>query len=213
MRRGCGTRKPGGVYICCGLSPFGVPLDHFIIDPPLAHEGTTTRAPIVFEKDGHNHLLFWVGEQFYPYPSDFIEEVRRFGASKRVAISFPIERLDEGSMMFFVHRKAIIEHYQGLPEPQYCPKDNPSHRNNMEYCIGHSYQIAPANQGDGRRQIGDTIYEVYPADAGATGGLEFKPGVFLRLPVTHIDHVLKNGQPHPSIRNKETKVPVNYTDE
>lgn len=43
-------------------------------------------------------------------------------------------------MMFFVHRKAIIEHYQDLPEPEYCPKDNPSHRSTLEYCIGHLYQ-------------------------------------------------------------------------
>lgn len=212
MKRGCGTRKPGGVYICTGLSPFGVPIEHFIIDPPIRHEGTTMRAPIIFERDGHNHLLFWVGEQFYPYPSDFIEEVRKFGASKRVSLSFPVEKLDEGSLMFFVHRKAIIENYQGLPGPEYCPKNKPSHISNGDYCIGHSYQVAPSNQDDGRRQVGDTVYDVYPVEEDALDGLQFKPGIFLRLPITHIDHILKDGQPHPSIRDKETRIPVNYTD-
>ena len=68
MTRGCGKRKPGGVYICTKLSPHGVPLEEFIIDPPEAYEGEKFRVPIIFEKNGKNHLLFWVGKEFYPFP-------------------------------------------------------------------------------------------------------------------------------------------------
>ena len=211
MNRGCGKRKPGGVYICTKLSAHGVPLEEFIIDSPRLYEGETFRVPIIFEKDGMNHLLFWVGKEFYPFPSDFIEEVRRFGASKRVPVDFPIHRLSAGSLMFFVHALAIIHNYDVLPPPPSCPKRLDSHLRNEIYCLGHSYQIAPANC-EGRRKIGDTVYHVTPATADVP--LDFAPGIFLRLPVTDIDHVLyKDGKADPRImeRESEVKIPLNYT--
>jgi len=211
MNRGCGKRKPGGVYICTKLSPYGVPLEEFIIDPPRPYEGEKFRVPIIFEKDGKNHLLFWVGKEFYPFPSDFIEEVRRFGASKRVPVEFPIQRLSEGSLMFFVHPLAIIHNYDALPVPPLCPKRLGSHLRNETYCLGHFYQVAPPNC-EGRRKIGDTVYEVTPAAVSVP--LYFAPGIFLRLPITDIDHVLyKDGRPDPRIKERESevKIPLNYT--
>ncbi len=211
MTRGCGKRKPGGVYICTKLSPHGVPLEEFIIDPPEAYEGEKFRVPIIFERSGINHLLFWVGKEFYPFPSDFIEEVRRFGASKRVPVGFPIQKLSAGSLMFFVHPLAIIKNHDVLPPPPLCPKRLKSHLNNGTYCLGHSYQVAPANY-EGRRKIGDTVYDVKPVSSDAP--LEFAPGMFLRLPITDIDHVVyKDGKPDPRVkeREREVKIPLNYT--
>ena len=173
MTRGCGKRKPGGVYICTKLSPHGVPLEEFIIDPPEAYEGEKFRVPIIFEKNGKNHLLFWVGKEFYPFPSDFIEEVRRFGASKRVPVEFPIQKLSAGSLMFFVHSLAIIKNHDVLPPPPLCPKRLKSHLSNETYCLGHSYQVAPANY-EGRRKVGDTVYDVKPVTPEVP--LEFAPG-------------------------------------
>ncbi len=211
MTRGCGKRKPGGVYICTKLSPHGVPLEEFIIDPPEAYEGEKFRVPIVFEKNGKNHLLFWVGKEFYPFPSDFIEEVRRFGASKRVPVDFPVQKLSVGSLMFFVHSLAIIKNHDVLSQPPLCPKHLESHLNNETRCLGHSYQVAPANY-EGRRKVGDTVYDVKPAETELS--LEFEPGIFLRLPVTDIDHVVyKDGKPDPWVQEKasEVKIPLNYT--
>ncbi len=34
VERGCGEREQGGVYAECGLSPYGTPLEYFLIDPP-----------------------------------------------------------------------------------------------------------------------------------------------------------------------------------
>ena len=129
--------------------------------------------PIIFEKNGKNHLLFWVGKEFYPFPSDFIEEVRRFGASKRVPVEFPIQKLSVGSLMFFVHSLAIIKNHDVLPPPPLCPKQLKSHLSNEKYCLGHSYQVAPANC-EGRRKIGDTVYDVKPVTAGRAIGI--RPG-------------------------------------
>ncbi len=211
MTRGCGKRKPGGVYICTKLSTHGAPLEEFIIDPPGAYEGEKFRVPIIFEKNGMNHLLFWVGKEFYPFPSDFIEEVRRFGASKRVPVEFPIQKLSAGSLMFFVHSLAIIKNHDVLPPPPLCPKHLESHLSNETYCLGHSYQVAAANY-EGRRTVGDTVYDVKPAQTELS--LEFEPGMFLRLPVTDIDHVVyKDGKPDPRVQEKasEVKIPLNYT--
>jgi hypothetical protein len=211
MTRGCGKRKPGGVYICTKLSPHGVPLEEYIIDPPEFYEGEKFRVPIIFERNGKNHLLFWVGKEFYPFPSDFIEEVRRFGASKRVPVEFPIQKLSVGSLMFFVHSLAIIKNHTVLPPPPLCPKNLKSHLNNKTYCLGHSYQVAPAN-AEGRRRVGDTVYDVKPVTSDTP--LDFAPGIFLRLPITDIDHVVyKDGKPDPRIKERvsEVKLPFNYT--
>jgi len=211
MNRGCGKRKPGGVYICTKLSTHGAPLEEFIIDPPRPYEGEKFRAPVIFEKDGLQHLLFWVGKAFYPFPSDFIEEVRRFGASKRVPVDFPIEKLIKGSLMFFVHPRAIIRNHNLLPPPPRCPKNIAEHLSNETYCLGHSYQVAPAND-EGRRKIGDTVYPVTTVTTEAP--LEFSPGIFLRLPITDIDHVLyKDGTADPRVaeRESEVEIPLNYT--
>ena len=211
MTRGCGKRKPGGVYICTKLSPHGVPMEEYIIDPPEFYEGERFRVPIIFEKNGRNHLLFWVGKEFYPYPSDFIEEARCFGASKRVPVEFPIQKLSAGSLMFFVHSLAIIKNHGVLPPPPLCPKKLKSHLSNEKCCLGHSYQVAPANC-EGRRKIGDTVYNVKPVTPDAP--LEFLPGIFLRLPITDIDHIVhKDGKPDPRIKEREpeVKIPLNYT--
>ena len=213
MNRGCGKRKPGGVYVCSKLSPHGVPLEEYLIDPPEFYGGERFRVPIIFERNGANHLLFWVGKEFYPYPSDFIEEVRRFGASKRVPVEFPIQKLTAWSLMFFVHPLAIIRDHQTLPPPPRCPKRMKSHLANKAYCLGHSYQVAPANH-EGRRKIGDTVYDVEPLPTDLS--LEFVPGIFLRLPITDIDHVVhKDGRPDPRVKEKESevKIPLNYTRE
>jgi hypothetical protein len=186
-------------------------MEEFIIDPPEAYEGEKFRVPIIFEKNGKNHLLFWVGKEFYPFPSDFIEEVRHFGASKRVPVEFPIQKLSVGSLMFFVHSLAIIKNHAVLPPPPLCPKRLKSHLSNETYCLGHSYQVAPAN-AEGKRRVGDTVYDVKPVTPDTP--LEFAPGIFLRLPITDIDHVVyKDGKPDPRVKERalDVKLPFNYT--
>jgi hypothetical protein len=215
MIRGCGKRKPGGVYICSKLNPGGLPLNMFIIDPPLSYDDKPFRVPIIVERDGINHLLFWVGKEYYPFTSDFIEEVRLFGASKRVPANFPIEKLDNRSMMFFAHPGAVIKAYEGLPKTEYCPKmSDQKHRSSGEYCIGHVYQVAPASNDGDTRTIGDTSYHVYPPE-NMPENLSFKPGIFLRLPITDIDNVLKDGKAHPEVTIKaaSVKININYVEE
>lgn len=213
ITRGCGLRKPGGLYVCSGLSPYGSPIENFIVDPPLPYNSGPFRAPIVFEKEGRKHIMMWVGAEYYPYCSDFIEEVRKYGASKRVPNNFPIEELERGSMLFLVHPKAMVADFEYLPMVEYCPKADPSHwAANEEYCLGHSYQIAEPNVGINLRKLGDTEYTVYPHTMSAAE-YEFSPGIFLRLPITHFDHIVHKGKTNPKITSKRAKLPINLEKE
>lgn len=207
--RGCGKRTAGGLYVCCGLSPDGSPLENFIVDPPIPYTGDRFRAPLVIEREGKKHLMLWVGNEYYPFCSDFIEEVRKYGASKRVPNNFSIEELEEGSMLLLVHPKAIMQDYSFLPLPEFCPKDIPEHYCTKDvYCLGHSYQVATANVGVGMRKLGDTEYAVYPHTMSEMN-YDFTPGIFLRLPITHFDHILHKGKANPKITGKTTKLPIN----
>jgi hypothetical protein len=211
--RGCGKRKPGGLYVCSGSSPLGRPLEEFVIDPPLPYDGEHFRAPLVIEKEGKKHLLLWVGSEYYPYCSDYLEETKQFGASKRIPSTFPIERLEPGSMIFLIHPKAIIEDHFFLPTVDYCPGKNEEHlASNDQFCLGHSYQIAEPNNGPLKRKLGSTEYAIFPHSASKVE-CDFRPGIFLRLPITHFDHILHEGTANPKITGKETKLPLNLEEQ
>ncbi len=210
--RGCGVREEGGLYVCSGLSPYGLPFSEFVIDPPIPFDGDPFRAPMIIERDGKKHLMLWVGAEHYPYVSDYLEETRRYGVSKRISADFPIDELDIGSFLFLVHPKAIVVDHEYLPPVEFCPKNDPTHKENNEICcLGHSYAVAEPNVGVNKRQLGSTEYEVYPCSV-SSAHYEFKAGIFLRMPITHFDHVKKGGKVDPNIAEKKTKLPLNFED-
>ena len=49
-----------------------------------------------FTKNGITHLVLGVGKTYYPFPSDFLEEARRMGVSKKVPRNFPFDELTPG---------------------------------------------------------------------------------------------------------------------
>ena len=210
--RGCGKRKPGGVYLCTGQSIFGRPVEEFLIDPPYVHHGTPFRTPIFIEHKGIYHLLIWVGAEHYPYPSDFWEEARRYGVSRRVPVNFPLEKLSSGSRMFFIHSRAIIENYNTMPQTERCPKDNPIHLENKEYCLGHIYQVAEAITEHSTRIVGSTEYTV----DGPVDGFEpeYQAGIFMSTPITHIDYIRReDGTVDNNVVNKDLDLPIFVKDE
>jgi hypothetical protein len=117
VRRGCGSRKAGGVYLETGLVAGGSPIEAFLYDPPLLNveKGWLLphRTPILFEHGGIWHVVIWVGEEYYPSPWDYIEEVRVAGSSRRVPATFDFGKLGPGSRQYFVHAGASV---QVLPE-------------------------------------------------------------------------------------------------
>ena len=140
--RGCGERTPGGVYVESGLSPYGRPLEEFLIDPPLPvppgldlihkpqlWQRTLPTGEIACDADGQPivDLLIWVGSEYYPYCPDFVEEVRRFGASRRLNPNLDLSRLSRASRMILVHPSARNLAWQSQTPPDTCHKALPGH--------------------------------------------------------------------------------------
>lgn len=186
--RGCGKRVKGGLYACCGTSPFGEPIENFLIDPPQPYKGEPMRAPIVQEKDGVKDLIFWVGQEFYPYCPDYIEETRLFGASKRIPITMDLSGIVPfKSRMFLIHPRAIAD---TIAPAEDCPKNNPQHQKGDEFCIKALYYFVDAEPADKRyvRRIGSTSYYIPLLLKNVSP--EYSPGFFLALPFTHMEYVM-----------------------
>lgn len=191
--RGCGSRVKGGIYLCTGLSAHGSPLEAFLVDPVVpfdAAPGESFRTPILRENPYANGVMdayVWVGESFYPSLVDYVEETRQKGASRRVSPLLDLSKLTPGkSRMIFIHPKAFTEHLQ-IPANG-CPKDIEGHGNDVP-CIGAQWHYAKSLgsmvEDSGAAKIGDVVYhlpEQYPAP------IDCKPGLFLALPITHIEY-------------------------
>lgn len=127
--RGCGTRKKGGIYFETGLSPNGQPLEYFIIDPPILVEDWNL-SPVgvqLIERNGVTHIIDWVGSEHYPNVADFLEEVRRFGLSRRLSSSLDFSRISERTRILLVHARAWVDNFQEYGSWT-CPKEFPGHK-------------------------------------------------------------------------------------
>ncbi|MFA5376733.1 MAG: hypothetical protein WC455_13375 [Dehalococcoidia bacterium] len=189
--RGCGTRKPGGLYLCCGTSPDGQPVEHFLIDPAVPLDVEPFRTPRLFEKNGLNHALVYIGEEFYSSVPKFIDETRMMGVSRRIPANFPIDKLREGSTMMMVHRRAVLsdcDKYKEVLETcklrvvdWWCPKGRAEHRNppeppaRIEQCLG-------------------TLWPLSNELVDVCAPFDYRTGVFAAFPITHIDYVKVPGQ-------------------
>lgn len=215
VKRGCGSRQSGAIYLECGLAGWQ-PIEHFLFDPPLTEVPeewlTPHRMPELLERDGVTHVVIWVGEGDYPNVWDFIEETRVAGASRRISKTFDFSKLTENSRMYFVHAEAdVAVEYEKEPvtvDP-HCPKDihGPKTRAGSPefsaHCLGLAKYLpspAPNDYADTRIKDQPVIdhrrtlpcghaYDVFLVPD--TVQLTAKPGVFLQLPITGICCVTK----------------------
>jgi hypothetical protein len=140
--RGCGDREPGGIYAESGLSPRGLPLEEFLIDPPLpvppgldlVNKPQTWQRTLPFGEpalDGEGlpifDLLIWVGQEHYPYCPDYLEETIRFGASRRLNPNLDLSLLSRSSRMILAHPLVINTTWQEQRPPETCKKEVPGH--------------------------------------------------------------------------------------
>lgn len=109
MERGCGEREENGLYVCTTTSPFGMPLEHFLVDPVRNWEGGQLRAPMLIQdRSGTSHILLGIGEKYYPTVPSFVEEAKVLGVSKRVPNDFDLSPLTPGkSKLLLTHPRAI----------------------------------------------------------------------------------------------------------
>jgi hypothetical protein len=142
VSRGCGDREPGGVYIESGLSSKGRPLEEFLVDPPLQiPEGLDLiNKPQIWQRmlpsgepalDGDElpiyDLMIWVGAEFYPFCVDYLEETRRFGASRRLNPNLDLSLLSTSSRMILAHPLVINTAWQEQSPPESCKREVPGH--------------------------------------------------------------------------------------
>ena len=212
MTRGCGKRKPGGVYICTKLSPHGVPLEEFIIDPPEAYEGERVPGADHFREERKEPPPLLGGQGVLSFP---FRLYRGGAALRRVeagAGGVPDPEAERG--VPHVLRPLPRDHKEPrrASAATLCPKRLKSHLSNETYCLGHSYQVAPANS-EGRRKVGDTVYDVKPVTPDTP--LEFAPG---DIPTAsyhrHRSRRLQGRKARPEGEGKgirNVKIPLNYT--
>jgi hypothetical protein len=115
VERGCGERVAGGCYAELGLGAGGSPLEDFMVDPPLVVDlnalGVTPIGVKLFERDGVWHVIDWIGSQHYPNVADFLEEVRRFGLSRRLPQTLDFSKLTPKSRILLVHARAWVQNF------------------------------------------------------------------------------------------------------
>lgn len=215
VTRGCGKRKTGGVYLESGLagsSMNGKPLEWFLVDPPVPFEvDRKIGVELVVGPDGKTHVVDWVGQQHYPWPTDFLEEGRRFGFSRRVTRGLDFSRLEVGSRMLFVHARGVL---LNLPElmpylresvhtlgSKHCGlaqrnevKDSQRHVQpfTTEMCSRYWWAFPPSTHvEDGQhgvrflRQFNELRYEVYPLAPEAPEP-RWAPALIASVPVTNV---------------------------
>jgi hypothetical protein len=134
-KRGCGTRVAGGVYAECGTSPFGEPVEYFLVEPwgkaDAAALGLSSIGVKVIEnpETGVSHVFDIVGQEHYRNVADFIEETRVLGVSRRLPKTLDFSKLTADSRLVLLHRRAWIgyakEHFDARRDeglPNVCPK-------------------------------------------------------------------------------------------
>jgi len=114
--RGCGRRVQGGIYAECGTSRNGKPVEAFLLCPPIVVDNkalglTPVGVKVIEDKIGdlvvHN-VWDWIGSVYYPNVADFVEEVRRFGMSRRLPRTLDYGKLNSDSRMYLLHSRAYI---------------------------------------------------------------------------------------------------------
>jgi len=147
VTRGCGKRQEGGLYACVGTdsSGAGMPLEYFIVDPPVPWQQGPFRGSQLHERpDGIIDLVMWVGQEHYPYPSDFAEEGRRHGFSKRLSPKQDYSALTPNqSRLVLVHPRVFYGKAADAWKPQSVECHDLHGWNRKSGVLEHDLQIWP----------------------------------------------------------------------
>lgn len=223
VARGCGdTREEGALYLEVGLSAFGKPFDSFLLDPvvPL-HPDDLLAIPrlgvtLIEGADGIVHVIDWIGETHYPFATDFLEEGRRKGFSRKISKLVEVNRLTPGkSMIYFLHARGYLENYRLFAAAEYEGEPNRNcrwYRRESPFCQTvtdghcrrHLYAAVPVSGGsknevDGPytqlwRHFVDFDYQIYPPKVEIPP--VWKPAYVARFPITNLAVVKARDESH-----------------
>lgn len=193
VQRGCGQREQGAVYLETGLDPDGAEVWEFLVDPPHPFSIDAKLGQELIEVDGTAHVFDWIGQKHYPWPCDFVEEIRRHGLSRRVSRNFDFDRLTRGSRVFCIHGRAL---YEGHPiqEPKdfeaetrcglHAQEGDESHLKDRRLPCTRKWWWAatPDVEGSTTRSVGDVTYEYVE-------GVKMpdpEPAIFAAFPISNL---------------------------
>jgi len=213
VTRGCGERVENALYVCVETSPFGVPIDHFLIDPVVPWEGGVLRSPLLV-KDGNgiSHIVLSVGSKFYPFVPDYVEEARIQGISKRLPKNFDPKPLTPKTSKF------LLTHSRAIPRFKYeatasCPKI----KDENHECIGALWPLSSLEDmgvkhsvelnGDGLAicKTPSVAYQVAVPSSPeyrGMGSLPYSSGIFLGFPFFHFEWVNKDEKIPPELKKR-----------
>ena len=141
-KRGCGYRKPGGIYLCmdgigkiCGALPIELtvcPTCHHGIKPArgwtwINIADLVEKRGCYYQDDPHKGCgncpiadaqiqmagLLWVGEKFYKTPGDFATEASEMGISRRISMVPRGFTIGE-TWVALAHRRAIATRMEAI---------------------------------------------------------------------------------------------------
>lgn len=97
----------------CGLSPYGRPVEEFLLDPPQVLDVKALGIPsigvhLVDLGPLGRQAVDRVGLTHYPNVADFVEETRRLGVSRKMPPGFPFKELGRDAMLLLAHDRAWI---------------------------------------------------------------------------------------------------------
>lgn len=205
VARGCGTsRIAGGVYLEVGLSAGGLPLERFLCDPPLPIDlealGLSYHGVKAIPQGDLWHVADGISLRDYPNPADFLEEVRRFGLSRRIPSTFDFGRITSRSLLLLFHARAYLSPpsplYQTAPPaaPFQCPTGlhDPALLDDSVCCAGVWWETLiggdaiPGSEDERRIQVRRPSF-VYGGRTPPMGYLpRYQDAIFARFPITRI---------------------------
>jgi hypothetical protein len=223
IERGCGYREQGGAYLECGLDEDGAPLEEFLIDPPRAFDIDTKIGQELIDVNGTVHIFDWIGSGHYPYVSDFVEEVRRYGVSRRISRNFDLDRLSRESRMILVHKRARFEghaedrefvetHGDGLPSRHCAFYEQQGEEAHLDFptgaCTRKWWWDAEPNAEKYTRKVASFEY-------GPVLGAEMPdpvPAIFASFPISNVAVIQANDGSHndlaADLHERNPQIPV-----
>ncbi len=218
VERGCGHRKAGGAYWELGLGEGGMPVEFFLLDPPikLGDLHVPARGVLVIERDGVTHLVDRVGREYYPNVADFVEEVRRFGLSRRLPPNIPFAKITPASQLFLVHDRAWVNNVQPYDSWR-CPKNRAAHAviRQPEMCAGVWWEDVEGGLRFAGRAVLRTMpsfeYEARCRPEGHTP--HYEPAFFMAVPCGRIAVVRGNNHEATAAKARTAMVRVDEVDQ
>jgi hypothetical protein len=219
--RGCGERQENALYMCVAMSPHGLPIEHFLVDPPQPWTRKVPRSPEPYKAPSGNwHLFQGVGKTYYPFVSDFVEEARIMGVSKRVPNQIDLRgvQLSKKSYYYLIHPRAVTMFSYDMYE-RLCPTQQHGLRDGNR-CIIDLWGISGCTQVKDKHEVGGlsniermihtpsckyavTLPESIEGGREQAYQLPYQVGIFMRFPVTSLKF---------EYINQEGKIPTKIKD-